>query len=126
MFFNSVAIRTCEMEKSIEFYEKILGFHFNYMMSAAPDKKIAFLTDPESGMNLELICNERAQPKSEGRISLTVKINQISETEKYLKAKNVRIIAPPRTVKDGKRMLTAVDPNGVEIDFIEFKKEENN
>ena len=123
MYLNSVAIRTEELEKSIEFYEKILGFDFNYMMSAAPDKKIAFLTDPESKMNLELICNERAKPKSETIISLTVGVEQISETEKYLKSKNVRIIVPPRTVKDGKKILTAVDPNGVEIDFIEFKKE---
>ena len=123
MYLNSVAIRTCEMEKSIAFYEKILGFTFNYMMSAAPDKKIAFLTDPESGMNLELICNERAKAKSESRISLTVKVDQIGETEKYLKAEGVHITAPPKTVKDGKKMLTAVDPNGVEIDFIEFKKE---
>lgn len=123
MYLNSVAIRTEELEKSIEFYEKILGFDFNYMMSAAPDKKIAFLTDPESKMNLELICNERAKPKSETKISLTVGVEQISETEKYLKSKNVRIIVPPRTVKDGKKILTAVDPNGVEIDFIEFKKE---
>lgn len=124
MYLNSVAIRTEELEKSIEFYEKILGFDFNYMMSAAPDKKIAFLTDPESKMNLELICNERAKPKSETIISLTVGVEQISETEKYLKSKNVRIIVPPRTVKDGKKILTAVDPNGVEIDFIEFKKEQ--
>ncbi len=123
MYLNSVAIRTEELEKSIEFYEKILGFDFNYMMSAAPDKKIAFLTDPESKMNLELICNERAKPKSGTIISLTVGVEQISETEKYLKSKNVRIIVPPRTVKDGKKILTAVDPNGVEIDFIEFKKE---
>jgi len=35
MFLNSVAIRTDEMEKSLEFYEKVLGFTFNYMMSAA-------------------------------------------------------------------------------------------
>ena len=27
----------------------------------------------------------------------------------------------PRTVKDGKKMLTAVDPNGIEIDFIELQ-----
>ena len=53
MFLNSVAIRTDEMEKSLEFYEKVLGFTFNYMMSAAPGKRIAFLTEPDSGMNLE-------------------------------------------------------------------------
>lgn len=123
MILNSVAIRTEEMEKSLEFYEKILGFTFNYMMSAAPGKRIAFLTEPESGMNLELINNERAKPNAESRISLTIQVEQIGEAEKYLKAHNVRIIVPPRTVKDGKKILTAVDPNGVEIDFIEFKKE---
>ncbi len=123
MRLNSVAIRTTEMEKSIEFYEKVLGFHFNYMMSAAPDKQIAFLTEPESGMNLELIHNDRAKPKTESRISLTIEIEQIAQAEQYLKSQNVKIIAPPRTVKDGKKILTAVDPNGVEIDFIEFKKD---
>lgn len=123
MLLNSVAIRTEEMEKSIEFYEKILGFNFNYMMSAAPGKRIAFLNEPESGMNLELISNDKANPRTETRISLTIQVDQISDAEQYLKSKNVRIIVPPRTVKDGKKILTAVDPNGVEIDFIEFKKE---
>lgn len=125
MRLNSVAIRTRELQKSLEFYENVLGFTFNSMMSAAPDKKIAFLTEPTSGMNLELIDNEKSNPKMETRISLTIEVLQIGETEKYLKSQNVRIINPPRTVKDGKKILTAVDPNGVEIDFIEFKKETN-
>lgn len=122
MYFNSVAIRTTEMEKSVKFYEDILGFKFNYMMSAAPDKKIAFLTEPESNMNLEIIQNDRANPVKESRISLTAVVDQIVDTEKYLKSKGVKIISLPRTVKDGKKILTAVDPNGVEIDFIELKK----
>ncbi len=125
MRLNSVAIRTTELEKSIEFYEKILGFNFNYMMSATPNKRIAFLTEPKSGMNLELIYNDRANPKMESRISLTTEVEQIADAEKFLKSENVKIIAPPRTVKDGKKILTAVDPNGVEIDFIEFKNEDN-
>ena len=123
MFLNSVAIRTDEMEKSLEFYEKVLGFTFNYMMSAAPGKRIAFLTEPDSGMNLELISHDVPKAQNGSRLSLTVQVDQISRAKNYLKAKNVRITAPPRTVKDGKKILTAVDPNGVEIDFIEFKKE---
>lgn len=123
MYFNSVAIRTTEMEKSIKFYENVLGFKFNYMMSAAPDKKIAFLTEPESKMNLEIIQNDRSSPVKESRISLTIIVEQIIETETYLKSKGVKILSSPRTVKDGKKILTAADPNGVEIDFIEIKKE---
>ncbi len=125
MRLNSVAIRTTELEKSIEFYEKILGFTFDYMMSATPNKRIAFFKDPRSGMNLELIYNDRANPKMESRISLTIEVEQIAEAEKYLHEAGVKIISKPKTVKDGKKILTAVDPNGVEIDFIEFKNEEN-
>ncbi len=124
MRLNSVAIRTTELEKSIEFYEKILGFTFDYMMSATPNKRIAFFKDPKSGMNLELIYNDRANPKMESRISLTVEVEQIAEAEEYLHEQGVKIISKPKTVKDGKKILTAVDPNGVEIDFIEFKNDE--
>ena len=67
MFLNSVAIRTDEMEKSLEFYEKVLGFTFNYMMSAAPGKRIAFLTEPDSGMNLELISHDVSKPQNRSR-----------------------------------------------------------
>jgi lactoylglutathione lyase len=31
----------------------------------------------------------------------------------------VRILSTPKTIKDGKKIMTAVDPNGVELDFIE-------
>ena len=120
MFLNSVAIRTDEMEKSLEFYEKVLGFTFNYMMSAAPGKQIAFLYDPKSNGRLELIHNDRSKVQKENSVSLTIIVDQIGETEKYLRAHDVRITMQPRTVKDGKKMLTAVDPNGIEIDFIEL------
>ncbi|PIE98994.1 MAG: extradiol dioxygenase [Treponema sp.] len=120
MKFNSVVIRTKEMQKSIDFYEKVLGFEFDYMMSASLGKQIAFLKDKKTGMNLELIFNDKAVHLNETRMSLTMAVDQISEAEKYLKEHNVKIVSPPRTVKDGKKILTAVDPSGVEIDFIEF------
>lgn len=118
---NSVVIRTKEMQKSIDFYKDILHFEFDTLISAAPGKQIAFLTDPESGMHLELIHNENANLLSETRMSLTIKVGQISEAEKYLREHKVPIVSMPHTVKDGKKILTAVDPNGVELDFIEFK-----
>lgn len=121
MQMNSVVIRTDNMEESLRFYENVLGLTFEFMMSADPGKQIAFLSDPKSGGKLELIHNERSKPKKENSISLTFIVDQIGEAEKYLRSKDVRITMQPRTVKDGKKMLTAVDPNGVEIDFIELK-----
>lgn len=121
MQFNSVVIRTDDMEKSLHFYEKVLGFTFESMMSAAPGKQIAFLYDPQSNGRLELIHNDRSKVKKENSVSLTFTVNQIGEAEKYLRSKGVPIIMQPRTVKDGKKILTALDPNGIEIDFIELK-----
>lgn len=122
MKLNSFVIRTDNMEKSLQFYEKVLGLTFESMMSAAPGKQIAFLYDPQSNGRLELIHSDRSKVKKENSISLTFTVDQIGEAEKYLRSKGVPIIMQPRTSKDGKKILTALDPNGIEIDFIELKK----
>lgn len=116
---KSVVIRTSDIQKSVSFYENVLGFAFDSMVSASPEKKIAFMTEPESGARLELLHNERAPHPPAAAVSLTFEVDQIADARDYLLSKNVRIIAEPRTIKDGKKIMTAVDPNGVEIDFIE-------
>lgn len=119
MKMKSVVIRTTDIQKSIDFYEKVLGFSFDSMISAAPGKQIAFLSDKEGGGRIELLYNERGKTVSPGSISLTFVVDQIGNAEKYLLEKKVRIISAPKTIKDGKKIMTAVDPNGVELDFIE-------
>jgi Predicted enzyme related to lactoylglutathione lyase len=116
---KSVVIRTSDIQKSIAFYEKVLGFSFDSMISAAPGKQIAFLSDRESGSQIELLHNDAGKPITAGSVSLTFVVEQIADAEKYLAENKVRIIAKPKTIKDGKKILTAVDPNGVELDFIE-------
>ncbi|HHU36433.1 MAG TPA: VOC family protein [Treponema sp.] len=119
MKMKSVVIRTTDIQKSINFYEKIMGFTFDSMISAAPGKQIAFLTDPESGGKLELMYNERGKVCRTGSVSLTFIVDQIRAAEEYLTTNKVRILSSPKTIKDGKKIMTAVDPNGVELDFIE-------
>jgi lactoylglutathione lyase len=116
---KSVVIRTRDIQKSLDFYEKVLGFSFDSMISAAPGKQIAFLTDKESCGKIELLHNEAAKDVATGGVSLTFVVDQIGEAEKYLLSKNVRIVSSPKTIKDGKKIMTAIDPNGVELDFIE-------
>lgn len=116
---KSVVIRTTDIQKSIDFYEKVLGFTFETMVSAAPGKQIAFLSDSESSSKLELLYNEKVKTPAHGGLSLTFVVDQIADAEKHLLENSVRIVSPPKTIKDGKKILTAVDPNGVELDFIE-------
>lgn len=116
---KSVVIRTADIQKSIQFYENVLGFTFDSMISAAPGKQIAFLSDGESGGRIELLHNEKGTPPSSGGVSLTFVVDQIGDAEKFLVSKGVRVISAPKTIKDGKKIMTAIDPNGVELDFIE-------
>lgn len=119
MKMKSVVIRTRDIAKSIKFYESILGFTFDTQISAAPGKQIAFMTDPESCGQIELLYNEHGKENPAGNVSLTFVVDQIGEAEQYLLSKNVKIIASPKTIKGGKKIMTALDPNGVELDFIE-------
>ena len=116
---KSVVIRTSDIQKSVSFYENVMGFSFESMVSASPEKKIAFMVEPETGTRLELLHNDRAEHPPAAGVSLTFEVNQIAEAREHLLSKNVRIISEPKTIKDGKKIMTAVDPNGVEIDFIE-------
>ena len=119
MKMKSVVIRTSDIQKSIAFYENVLGFTFDSMISAAPGKQIAFLSDKDNCSQLELLHNDSRNEIPPGNISLTFVVDQIGEAEKHLIAHNVRIVSAPKTIKDGKKIMTAVDPNGVELDFIE-------
>lgn len=119
MKMKSVVIRTNDIQKSVAFYEKVLGFSFETMISAAPGKQIAFLMDKESCAKIELLHNENSTAVPSNCVSLTFEVEQIGEAEKYLTENKVRIISSPRTIKNGKKIMTAVDPNGVELDFIE-------
>jgi lactoylglutathione lyase len=119
MKLKSVVIRTTDIKKSIDFYENVLGFTFDSMVSVAPGKQIAFLSDGDGGCLVELMHNEGGKATAAGGVSLTFAVDQIGETGKHLAAHGVRVVSAPRTIKDGKKIMTAVDPNGVELDFIE-------
>ncbi len=119
MKMRSVVIRTSDIQKSVAFYENVLGFTFDSMVSVSPEKKIAFMTEPVSGMRIELLNNDKAAYPPAARVSLTFEVEQIADARKHLISKNVKIIEEPRTIKDGKKSMTAIDPNGVELDFVE-------
>jgi len=119
MKMKSVVIRTADIRKSIDFYEKILGFTLETMISAAPGKQIACLVDSAGANRIELLYNEKGRPITCGSLSLTFEVDQIAEAERFLTSNGVRIVSQPKTIKDGKKIMTAIDPNGVELDFIE-------
>ncbi len=116
---NTVLIKTQDMAKSISFYEQVLEFALDSMISMSPDKQKALLRREGSDTLIELETADPGQPPASGAVSLSFVVEQIGAAEKALAASKVRVAAPPRTLKGGKKIMTAVDPNGVELHFIE-------
>lgn len=116
---NTVLIKTSDVAKSAAFYESVLDYALDSMISMAPGKQIAFLRREGSDTLIELMTADPGQPPATGTVSLSFVVEQIGAAEKALAENKVRVSAPPRTLKGGKKIMTAVDPNGVELHFIE-------
>lgn len=116
---KTVVIKTSDVQKTMAFYGDILDFTLDSMISVAPGKQIAFMKQEGSDCLLEIMTADPGRPACDGNVSLSFVVEQIGPAEKILAESKVRISAPPRTIKDGKKIMTAVDPNGVELHFIE-------
>ena len=81
---KSVVIRTSDIQKSIAFYENVLGFTFDSMISAAARvNRLPFLSEKDGCSQLELLHNDSRNDITPGNISLTFVVDQIGEAEKH-------------------------------------------
>lgn len=116
---KTVVIKTPDVQKTLAFYGDILDYSLDSMVSVAPGKQIAFMRQEGSDCLLEIMTADPGRAAGDSNVSLSFVVEQIGPAEKALADNKVRISAPPRTIKDGKKIMTAVDPNGVELHFIE-------
>ncbi len=122
MKISFITIGTKNLEKSVKFYEDILGFTLYDNYSPSPDVKIAFLAD-ENGFKLELIDHVHVLENQHNNISIGFEVDDIEETKVYLEKSGVKIVSGPTVISDGTKLLHAKDPNGVNIGFIQLKEQ---
>jgi lactoylglutathione lyase len=116
MKLGYVTIRTRDLARSLEFYEKILGFRPTRRFSPRPGMEIAFLDDG-SGGQVEFIQGGPDQPFSGSGIALGFNVPDIDATAAMLKAAGVEPSFGPLTMPNGVRLLGAKDPNGLDLGF---------
>lgn len=127
---DHVAIIVEDFEKSLKFYNEILGFPIIQVWETIESKeepgvrlKIAYVGQEGNKIELMKFYEER-KLDTEKRIGLThisILVNDIEEKCKELKEKGVLFTMEPTNISEEIKIAFFKDPNGVNIELIEKK-----
>ena len=111
-------IHVKDMEKSLGFYQEVVGLALNKRFPAGPDTEISFLGDGET--QVELICDKNVKEVHIGKdISLGFEVDSVDAMMDLVKQKGIDIVAGPISPNPHATFFFVEDPNGVRIQFVE-------
>ena len=128
--FVHTSIRTSNMDRSIDFYTRLMGFKLLGRREIPQNNaEIAFLQDPEGkGSKLELTFYRKQkkfiQAEYEDRVfdHIAFEIKDMKKTITLLKKNNVTITDEPYQLSPGGSYIAFIeDPDGTLIELIERK-----
>ncbi|HSA32715.1 MAG TPA: VOC family protein [bacterium] len=120
MNISFVTVHVPELEKTIAFYETVMGFTVTKRFKAGPQTEIVFMDDGRGGQ-LEFIAGMGSSIRAEG-ISIGFVVPDIEATHAHLMKHGVAVIRPPATLPSGVKLMSAKDPNGLELGFVQYPK----
>jgi lactoylglutathione lyase len=114
---NFVTIHVADIERSIQFYQRVLGMQISRRFSPRPGMEIAFMGG--GGAQVEFIHDERTPPFQGAGISLGFDVADMEQTLALLQRNQVEIVSGPHVMPNGVKLLQARDCNGVELGFVQ-------
>jgi lactoylglutathione lyase len=118
MKFLWCSIHVRDLEKSLRFYQEIVGLNVLNRFGAAPGPQFVFL-DGE-GSQVELICDGRETPPALGAdISLGFEVQSLDEKMAFVREKGVPVESGPFQPNPHVRFFFVKDPDGLSIQFVE-------
>ncbi|HOW52115.1 MAG TPA: VOC family protein [bacterium] len=120
MNISFVTVHVPELDKTIVFYETVMGFTVARRFKAGPQVEIVFMADGR-GAQIEFITGTGHTVNAKG-LSIGFEVPDIEATHAHLKAHGVPIIYGPATMPSGVKLLNAKDPNGLELGFVQYPK----
>jgi lactoylglutathione lyase len=118
MKIGFITVYTIDIQKSIDFYERVLGFTVSRRFSPSAGIEIAFMDDGH-GQQIEFIKDLKELPYSGSGLSLGFYVENITKTLAHLEGHGVEILFGPLTMESGVKLLHARDSNGLELGFVE-------
>jgi lactoylglutathione lyase len=119
--FNYVGIRVTDLERSIDFYTKLLGMTVKSRSRIEQTKGETVGLESENGFVLELNYYEKESPYyaeyivGEGLDHLAFNVDNLSEALEEARASGYEIVSEMKS--DGGRWAYIKDPNGIWIEL---------
>ena len=118
MKIDFITIYTIDIEKSIDFYQRVLDFKVSRRFTPGTGMEIVFMDD-QHGHQIEFIKDSKELPYSGSGLSLGFYVKDIKKTAEHLGKQKVDILYGPLSLPGGVKLLHARDNNGLELGFVE-------
>lgn len=118
MAFCWCTLEVDDMEKSLQFYQEIVGLSLNRRFKPNSGMEISFLGDGET--KIELICREGNEAKEKGvGVSLGFTVDSLDKKIGFIKEKGIAIEGGPVQPNPHLRFFFVLDPDGFKVQFVE-------
>ena len=118
MKIDFISIYPIDMDKTIDFYQRVLDFKVSRRFTPSAGVEITFMEN-EHGDRLEFIKDSKELPYSGSGLALGFYVPDIKQTAEHLEKHKVEILYGPLTLPSGVKLLHARDINGLELGFVE-------
>jgi len=116
--------RVSDMDKSISFYQDILGMEVIEEKTSPRGSKLVFLKFPGTDCDLELCSfpNSGLVHVPEDLVHLAFEVENLEDCINRLNAAGIRITEGPLESSNGTRFIFIEDPDKYEIELMHYKK----
>ena len=118
MKIDFITVYTIDIEKSIDFYQRVLDFKVSRRFTPGAGMEIVFMDD-QHGNQIEFIKDSKELPYSGSGLSLGFYVEDIKQIAEHLEKLKVEILYGPLPLPSGVKLLHARDNNGLELGFVE-------
>ena len=117
MKFCWCTISVKDLEKSLKFYQDIVGLPLNGRFAPAPGMEICFLGEGET--KVELIRGPGCVPGGAQGVSLGFEVESVDEMIAVIKEKGLSVDSGPFQPGPRIKFFFVKDPDGVSVQFVE-------
>jgi lactoylglutathione lyase len=117
MKFCWCTIQVKDLNESLTFYQEIVGLPLIRRFPAGEGMEIAFLG--EGPTQVELICDTHTGIKGGAGVSLGFETESLDDMMNFVHQKGLKILRGPFQPNPHTRFFFVLDPDGVEIQFVE-------
>ena len=114
-------MRVNDLEASVQFYTQVLGLEVVRRNTSPRGSQLAFLRVPNSEELVELCCYPASGPVHvpEDLVYLIFEVENMEDTIRKLREKNVQITDGPTKTPSGSQLLFIAAPDGYEVELVE-------